>query len=110
MENEIYDTKLLAYAKVFNALMEPLGDHAPRLRLLTVDYKNQAGVDCCQDITFAQTSNVTDQRLVAIVMEQYAGLGFKVSAVTEVIVTDRGILPNFLYIRPEFLIECTKGG
>ena len=110
MDNEIFDANLLTYAEVFNTIMAPLGDRAPRLRLLTVDYKNRDGVDCCQDIAFTQTSDVTDQRLVEIVMEQYAGLGFTVSAVTEIIMTDAGLLPNFLYIRPEFLSECMKGG
>ncbi len=75
MDNEIFDANLLTYAEVFNTIMAPLGDRAPRLRLLTVDYKNRDGVDCCQDITFTQTSDVTDQRLVEIVMEQYAVLG-----------------------------------
>lgn len=105
MDNEIYNADLLAYAQVFNALMAPLGDYAPRLRMLTVDYKNQAGVDCCQDITFAQTANVTDQRLVETVKEQYTGLGFTASAITEVIKADVGLVPNFLYIRPGFLSE-----
>lgn len=109
MDNEIFDANLLTYAEVFNTIMAPLGDRAPRLRPLTVDYKNRDGVDCCQDSVFAQTASMSNERLVEIMSEQYARLGFKVSAVTEIIKTDAGLVPNFLYIRPEFLSECMKG-
>lgn len=110
MDNQLFDADLLAYAKVFKAIAAPLGDRAPRLRLVTVDYKNQDGRDCCQDSAFMQTADMTNERLVEIVSEQYTRLGFIVSAVTEFIVTDEGLLPCFLYIRPEFLSEVMKGG
>jgi len=110
MDNELFDPKLLAYARAFKAITAPLGDCAPRLRLLTVDYKNRAGADCCQDNVFAQTADMTNARLVEIISERYVNQGFSVSAVTEFVMTDIGLVPCFLYIWSKFLAQVMKGG
>ena len=83
--SEIFNADLLKYAQVFRTMTCPLGDKAPRCRLLSVDYKNQDGVDCSQDIAVGQAPGMTDERLVKLIQEQYAGMGFTVSAIIEVI-------------------------
>ena len=105
MNDEIFNVDLLKYARVFKIMTAPLGDYAPRCRLLSIDYKNQSGVDCSQDIAIGQNPNMTDERLVELVQEQYTNKGFNVSAITEVIEEDCGIIPRVLYIKPGFLQE-----
>ncbi len=85
MDRDIFNADLLSYAQVFKMMVAPLGDYAPRGRLLSVDYKNQDGVDCSQDIAVGQAPGMTDERLVKLIQEQYAGMGFTVSAIIEVI-------------------------
>ncbi len=86
----------------------PLGDCAPRCRLLSVDYKNKRGTDCAQDIAVGQNPDMTDGQLVELVREQYKNQGLTVSAITEVTETASGIVPRSLYIRPGFLEEGFK--
>lgn len=100
--SEIFNSDLLKYAQVFKIVAAPLGDYAPRCRLLSVDYKNQNGVDCSQDIAVGANRDMDDERLVELVREQYAGMGFNVSAIAEV--SEAGT-PHALYIKPGFLEE-----
>mgnify|MGYP007105065436 FL=1 len=86
----------------------PLGDCAPRCRLLSVDYKNKRGTDCAQDIAVGQNPDMTDGQLVELVREQYKNQGLTVSAITEVTETASGIVPRSLYIRHGFLEEGFK--
>lgn len=102
MDRDIFNADLLSYAQVFKMMVAPLGGYAPRCRLLSVDYKNQDGVDCSQDIAVGQAPGMTDERLVKLIQEQYAGMGFTVSAIIEVI--EEGT-PRALYIKPGFLEE-----
>lgn len=105
MGNEIFNSDLLKYAQVFKTMAAPLGDHAPRCRLLSVDYKNKADVDCYQDIAVGQNPDMTDGRLVELVRQQYTGMGFTVSAITEIVMVDDVAATNSLYIKPGFLEE-----
>jgi len=106
--NKLFDATLLQYAQVFSMIAAPLGDQAPRCRLLTVDYKSADGADHCQDIATGQGRDTTDKRLVELIQGQYAGMGFTVSAITEVIVMDDGLGWNSLYIRPGFMEESLR--
>lgn len=105
MRTDIFNADLLAYAQVFKVMTAPLGDHAPRLRLLSVDYKDKRGIDCSQDIAVGQNPDMSDERLVELVRNQCAGMGLTVSAISEVTETASGIVPRALYIRPGFLEE-----
>lgn len=96
-----FNTDLLAYAQAFKAMTAPLGDYAPKCRLLLVDYKDGSGADYSQEIAVGTHAHTSDKRLVRLVMEQYAGMGLTVSAITEMSDT-----PRPLYIRPGFLEEC----
>lgn len=100
--SEIFNSDLLKYAQVFKIMTAPMGDYAPRCRLLSIDYKNQNGADCSQDIAIGQAPGMTDERMVELVREQYAGVGLNVSAIIEV--TDTGA-PHVLYIKRSFLEE-----
>lgn len=106
--DDIFNADLLAYAQAFKAMAAPLGDCAPRCRLLSVDYKNKRGTDCAQDIAVGQNPDMTDGQLVELVREQYKNQGLTVSAITEVTETASGIVPHSLYIRPGFLEEGFK--
>lgn len=103
---QYFNPELLKCAQVFNVAAAPLGDKGPRCRLLSIDYKDQNGVDCSQDIAVGAPQDVSDERLVNGIRGQYAVVGFSVSAITEVIVSDDGTAHRALYIKPGFLEEC----
>lgn len=105
MADDIFNAGLLSYAKAFRAMAAPLGDHAPRCRLLSIDYKDCHGTDFSQDIAAGQNPGMTDGQMVELIREQYANQGFTVSAITEITETASGIIPRALYIRPGFIEE-----
>ncbi len=106
--DEIFDANLLRYAQVFKIMTAALGGYAPRLRLLVVDYKDQNGVDCCQDSVVHQNSGMSDERMVELVREQYTGVGVTVSAITELVMTEDMAIPRCLWWRPGFLEETIR--
>lgn len=99
--DSLFDADLLKYAQVFRAAA---GDHGPVCRLLQVDYKDRDGVDHYQDIAVGVNRDMSDERLAERIREQYAALGFSVSAVSEMTET----APRVLYVKPGFMEECIE--
>jgi len=108
MDNEIFDASLLNYAQVFQVMAAPLGGYAPRLRLLAVDYKDRDGVDFRQDNAVHQNPDMTDERMVELVREQYARMGVSVSAITELVIAEDMASCRCLWARPGFLEETIR--
>ena len=105
MENNIFDETLLKYAQVFPILTAPMGDYAPRLRLISVDYKDRNGTDCRQDSAALQNPKTTDEQLVELVRERYTSMGCGVSAISELILEKDRAIGRCLYAKPGFLEE-----
>ena len=103
--SEIFNSDLIKYAQVFKITTAHMGDRAPLCRLLSVDYKDGDGVDHSQDIAIGVPRDTIDERLVELIRQQYAGMGFDVSAIGEFIPNDDGDACRVLYMKPSFLVE-----
>lgn len=92
------DNIFLDVERVVDALTDPLGDYAPRLRHLTVDYKDRDGIDLHQEVLVLHPNGATDESLVQSIQEQVPGL----TAIAELLPGDKW---SALYIAPGYLEE-----
>ena len=96
--------KFLQAAAFFDDLMSPLGDYAPKKRILVVDFKGPNGLDYNQSFIAWQPRGMDNDALIRSVRQEIEKAGNVVSCISE-IVTNAVIIQ---YISSDTLAQMTK--
>lgn len=100
-----FNRGLLEQAKAVDMVYSRLGEHAPRKRLLHVDYKER-GQDMNRSHVIWQPVGVSDEEMISHLMRVYKEQGCIVSAIIEV--DDECQMMGVHYVRPGFTEECRR--
>lgn len=90
--------------RVMHLACKPMGAHAPRLRRLTVDYKDSRGADYNHDLLLLCPPEGTDKKLVTNIKGSLSSQGFTLTSLAEV----AGDGVNVLYLHPKYLQESIE--
>lgn len=100
-----FSRELLKKSEAWDELYSVLGKDAPRKRLLHVDYKER-GRDMNRSHVLYQPLGVSDEQMIASLMQTYEERGCTVSGIIEIDSQCRVTAVH--YVRPGFLEECVQ--
>lgn len=86
-------------------LLQLLGDYAPKMRRLLLDFKDDSGADRNMDAVAFCPAQMTDEELVQMTIGQISNQGDTVSAISEISEDGTG---RCLYCVPSFLYDTWR--
>jgi hypothetical protein len=100
---ELFDKNLLQSAEIMGTLFKALGENAPKMRFLQVDYK-ESGMDKNVSIAYCQNKGIDDKTMIGELLKAYAEQGKKIGFIMEM---DKNGKPvTSLYSTDWYLKEC----